>query len=99
MCRAKRIVNLHRSGMAACQSGDLDGALGKLRQALEEVRQIGLECYQVKIMNNLGIVLELKGDNRAAREHYRAAHGMARGKLGPDSRLCQVVGTNLARVS
>ena len=98
-CRAKRIINLHKSGMADCQSGDLDSAAGKLRQALEELREIGAECYQIKIINNLGIVHELKGDNQMARDHYRTAHGMALAKIGHKAKLSQVVGANLARVS
>jgi len=98
-CRAKRIINLHRTGMDACQSGDLDGAVGKLRTALREVRKIGLQCYQAKIMNNLGIVFELKGEPLEARDHYQAALEMAQDKLGGNAVLCQVMEENLERVS
>ena len=99
LCRAKRIIDLHRTGMDACQSGDLEGAVGKLRTALTEVRKIGLECYQAKIMNNLGIVLEMKGQALEARDHYRAALEMAQNKLGGNTSLCQVMEKNLNRVS
>lgn len=99
MCRAKKIVNLHRSGMAECQTGNLDAAVRKLKQALDEVGKIGLECYRVKILNNLGIVFELKGDTRAARDHYATAHVIALGRIGAESKLCRVIGANLARVS
>ena len=98
-CRAKRIINLHRNGMDACRAGDLDGAVGKLRIALQEVRKIGLECYQAKIMNNLGIVLEMKGEPLEARDHYQAALAMAQNKLGGHAVLCQVMEQNLDRVS
>ncbi|MCB2228584.1 MAG: tetratricopeptide repeat protein [Desulfarculaceae bacterium] len=98
-CRAKRIINLHRNGMDACNSGDLEGAVGKLRTALDEVRAIGLECYQAKIMNNLGIVLEMKGEPAQAREHYQAALEMIQGKLGGETVLGRVMAENLDRVS
>lgn len=98
-CRAKRIINLHRTGMDACQAGDLDGALGKLRAALQEVRKIGLECYQAKIMNNLGIVFEMKGEPGKAKFHYQAALEMVQEKLGGNATLCRVMEQNLDRVS
>lgn len=98
-CRAKHIINLHRTGMDACLSGDLEGAVGKLRAALREVRKIGLKCYQAKIMNNLGIVLEMKGEALAAKDHYQAALEMARDKLGGNATICQVMEQNLDRVS
>lgn len=98
-CRAKHIINLHRTGMDACQSGDLESAVGKLRTALREVRKIGLECYQAKIMNNLGIVFEMKGEPLEARDHYQAALEMAQNKLGGDAVICQVMEENLDRVS
>lgn len=98
-CRAKYIINLHRTGMDACQAGDLEDAVGKLRAALHEVRKIGLECYQAKIMNNLGIVLEMKGEAREAKDHYQAALAMAQDKLGDHAALCQVMAKNLDRVS
>jgi hypothetical protein len=98
-CRAQRFIRLHRSGMADCQSGDLDEAVVKLSMALLEVQNIGLECYQVKILNNLGIVFELKGNKKKARDHYQTAFSMARHKLGENAKLSQVVCKNLARVS
>lgn len=98
-CRAKKIIRLHRSGMADCHSGDFDEAVIKLSMALAEVQGIGLECYQVKIMNNLGLVFELRGNKNKARDHYQTALRMARHRLGDDAVLCQVVGRNLARVS
>ena len=99
MCRAKKIINLHRSGMQHCQSGDFEQAVVKLHLALDETRKIGLECYQVKILNNLGIVFELKGDSNQAREHYEQAHGMAVAKIGREAKLSRIVGDNLARVA
>jgi tetratricopeptide (TPR) repeat protein len=98
-CRAKRIITLNRTGMDDCHSGDFDSALEKLTQALKEVRKMGLECYQVKILNNLGIVFELQGNTQKAKDHYQAAHGIALQKLGGDAVLSQVVGRNLVRVS
>jgi Flp pilus assembly protein TadD len=98
-CKAKKIINLHKSGMADCQAGDLDSAVGKLKMALGEVRKIGLQGYQIKIMNNLGIVFELKGDQRKARGHYKAALVIARRKLGENAKLYQVVNENMARVA
>ena len=98
-CRAKHIINLHRTGMDACQSGDLDGAVANLQAALQEVRKIGVECYQAKIMNNLGIVLEMQGEQLEARDHYQAALQMAQGKLGGNAAMCQVMEENLDRVS
>lgn len=85
--------------MEHCQSGNYDQALGRLRQALEETRKIGLQCYQVKILNNLGIVFELKGDKDQAKDHYQQAHSMAVAKIGHEARLSRVVGGNLARVA
>ncbi len=99
MCRAKKIINLHRDGMQYCQSGDFDQAVAKLHLALDETRKIGLECYQVKILNNLGIVFELKGDSNQAREHYAQAHGLAVAKVGREAKLSRIVGGNLARVA
>lgn len=98
-CRAKRIINLHRRGMEECQAGNLEAAVDKLNRALAEVQKIGLECYQVKIINNLGIVFELMGDEQAAKNHYQTAHGMALAKIGGEAKLSQVVGANLARIS
>lgn len=98
-CRAKKIINLHKSGMADCQAGDLDSAVGKLRMALSEVKKIGLEGYQVKIMNNLGIVFEMKGDHSRARGHYKAALTIAQRKLGQGAKLYKVVNDNMARVA
>ena len=85
--------------MADCQAGDLDSAVGKLKLALGEVRKIGLDGYQVKIMNNLGIVFEMKGDQRKARGHYKAALAIARHRFGKRARLYQVVNQNMARVA
>ena len=98
-CRAQKFIKLHRGGMADCQSGDFDEAVVKLNLALVEVRSIGLECYQVKILNNLGIVFEMKGNEEKAKVHYQTAFVMARRKLGDEAKLCRVVGRNLARVS
>jgi predicted negative regulator of RcsB-dependent stress response len=98
-CRAKKIINLHKSGMADGQSGDIDSAVGKLNMALRELRKIGLEGYQVKIMNNLGILFELRGDKQRAKDHYQAALAMAKHKLGNKAKLYQVVYKNMARVS
>ena len=98
-CRAKKIVNLHRGGMADCQAGKLDSAVLKLSLALAEVRKIGLACYQVKILNNLGIVFELMGNQQEARDHYQAALGAAGPKLTKETKLYQTVHNNLNRVS
>ena len=98
-CRAKKIINLHRGGMADCQAGMLDSAAFKLKMALTEVRKIGLKCYQVKILYNLGIVFELMGNRQEARKHYQAALGAAGLKLGKETKLYQVVKRNLNRVS
>lgn len=98
MCRAKQIIDLHRSGMHECQTGNCDVALEKLRLALDETRKIGLECYQVKILNNLGIIFELKGDNIQAKEHYQQAHVMAVKKVGHEARISRIVEGNLARL-
>ena len=98
-CRAKAFINLHRRGMDDCQSGDFEGAASKLRAALDEVRQMGLECYQIKILNNLGIVHEMKGDRHEARAYYRKAFETAERRLGGHAALYKTVGANLARVS
>jgi tetratricopeptide (TPR) repeat protein len=98
-CRAQKFISLHKSGMADCESGDLDAALLKLQMALQEVRKIGLEGYQVKVLNNLGIVFETMGEKEEARHHYQAALWIARKKLGPRAKLFHVVDNNLARVS
>ena len=98
-CRAKAFIKLHRRGMADCQSGDFDGAAQKLTAALAQVRRIGLECYQIKILNNLGIVHELKGDRPEARNYYGQALETVRRKLGSHTVLYKTVVANLARVS
>ncbi len=98
-CWAKKFINLHKSGMADCQAGDLDSAVVKLQTVLREVRKIGVEGYQIKVLNNLGIVFESMGDMEEARHHYQAALWIARKKLGSKAKLFHVVDSNLARVS
>ena len=98
-CRASGAIKLHKSGMADCQAGNLELALQKLQQALSEIRQIGLQGYQVKILNNIGIVFELMGNKPRARAHYREALGLARVKLSDQAKLSRLVGANLARLS
>lgn len=98
-CRASKFIKLHKSGMADCQAGNLEIAVVKLRLALHEVQKVGLECYQAKILNNLGIVLELMGNHQEAKRHYAAALGLAWRKVGKKATLCRVLGENLARVS
>ena len=98
-CKAMTAIRLHRRGMADCQSGDLDSAIDKLKTALAEIREIGLEGYQIKILNNLGVVCELKGDRRQARQYYQSAVAAAGRRLGPRAKLTRIVGANLARVA
>jgi hypothetical protein len=98
-CRACKFIKLHKSGMADCQAGNLEAAAAKLKLALHEVQKIGLECYQAKIMNNLGLVFELMDNRRAAENHYKTALALVWGKLGKKTTLCRVLGDNLARVS
>lgn len=98
-CRIKRIIRLHKSGMEDCRSGNLDSAAEKLNEALQEVRKIGLECYQARILNNLGIIWELKGQPDRARHHYQAALSMVSQKLDQSAEICKTFEANLGRVS
>ena len=50
-------------------------------------------------MNNLGIVLEMKGEPLEARDQYQAALEMVQDKLSGNTALYQVMEGNLDRIS
>lgn len=68
---------LNGLGMALARTGDLDGAIGQYRHALEAIQQdhdtSGLAPVIATVHDNLGVALRRKGDMAGAIDEFRKA--------------------------
>lgn len=98
-CRAKALTNLNREGMAACQTGDLEGAGRLLAQGIELARKAGVSMYEAKLRNNLGLVHLLAVRPCEAASEFGQALALVEKKLGRDNSLFKRIENNLSQAS
>ncbi len=60
MCVANTIGKLNRQGMEFCNQKKYDESLVLLKQALQVCQDSEFKTYEVKILNNIGLVLQMQ---------------------------------------
>lgn len=60
MCLANAVGKLNRQGMEFSNQGKYQEALTLLRQALQVCQEGEFKTYEVKILNNIGLVLHME---------------------------------------
>jgi Flp pilus assembly protein TadD len=76
--------------------GDYGGAESPLSQAVS--RAPAADSAHVRILNNLGVLAELRGDRRKAQELYAEALGALKSIPNASGQERRAVETNLARL-
>ena len=91
----KTIGYLNRTGMADGNAGRYQEAKSKLRRALEKIQNIGLDCLEPKILNNLGLVYAMEGRWDRALLYYNDALSMTEFQSGNETTLYRTVQKNI----
>lgn len=73
MCLANAIGKLNRQGMEFGNQGKFDESLTLLKQALQVCREGEFKTYEVKILNNIGLVLQMQNECRQAAVFFEEA--------------------------
>jgi Flp pilus assembly protein TadD len=96
MCAASAIGRLNKTGMAACEQGRYDEAAALLGQAVVIAGSLGLDMFEAKLRNNLGLVMHLKGDPAGAVDNFTRARTGVAARIGTDNPLHASIERNLA---
>lgn len=86
-CRAKTLSRFNRQGMSACQAGNLEEAASLLAQGVALARECGVDMYEAKLRNNLGLVFTLMRRTQDADQEFDAALGLVDSRLGRENAL------------
>lgn len=86
-CRAKALTSFNKQGMKACQAGDLEEAADLLKQGVALAEQFGVDMFEAKLRNNLGLVLVLMRREEAAVGEFEKAMRLVDARLGRDNAL------------
>jgi Flp pilus assembly protein TadD len=85
--------------MEACRKGELDEAEDKLLAALRLTKNKPGGCTEIKVLTNLGIVYELRGEKQKALLHYESARQLVAAKNALKHPLYFRLTDNITRVS
>ncbi len=73
MCLANAVGKLNRQGMEFCNQGKFHEGLTLLRQALQVCQEGEFKTYEVKILNNIGLVLQMQSEFSQAAVFFEEA--------------------------
>ncbi len=94
----KAIVLLNRAGMADGNAGRHKEAKVKLKSALKKIQDIGLGCFEPRILNNLGLIHAMEGQWDQAILYYNEALEMAELQSANDPLIYKTVKKNLTHL-
>ncbi len=86
-CKAKALTRYNRQGMSACQAGNLEEAAGLLGQGVALAKKCGVNMYEAKLRNNLGLVFTLMQRPQDADREFGEALRLVDSKLGRENSL------------
>ena len=86
-CRAKLLSGYNRRGMSACQAGNLTEAAALLEEGVALAGKCGVDMYEAKLRNNLGLVLTLTGRAQDADRQFGEALRLVDQRLGRENAL------------
>ena len=98
-CRAKALTRYNRQGMSACQAGNLEEAVSLLGQGVALARKCGVDMYEAKLRNNLGLVLTLMRRTGEADREFGEALRLVDTRLGRENPLYRRIEGQRAQVT
>jgi Tfp pilus assembly protein PilF len=95
MSDLKKLGQLNREGMRACNEGRPGDALFQLTQADNLARSMNSPLHEAKVRNNMALVYQMSGKFEEARVSFRIAAGRAVEGGGENNSLHRVIMRNL----
>ncbi|GEM_PF-6761102 len=98
-CGACELKALGRKAMEALNQGDHDQALDLLTQARSRAMVRNLTLHEAGILNSMGLVMQLSGQDEDAKRLFSLALAQVRERIGQDNVLYSRIRQNLEGVS
>jgi len=90
---------LSRDGMRAANSGEFGNALFILHQALVLTRGMNAPLQEAKVLSNIALVLQMKGETSSSLDHLGRALPLVERCAGTDNALYRRIAGQLAQAA